>query len=148
MDQFPGKLYPILDLNSQSKLHENHTLHSGTFTYSPHGSTPTPTFTPGLLFTLFTKTCSLPPPHTYSCKRSLKFLLGITVIPREIKDNSYQAKFWGVNKVHCGQHEKSEKPTKCILSRSLLSFLVLVKIIFRLNLFNLQSATKLLKHCT
>ena len=92
-----------------------------------------------------------PPPKkkfTYSCKRSLKFLLGITVIPREIKDNSYQAKFWGVNKVHCGQHEKSEKPTKCILSRSLLSFLVLVKIIFRLNLFNLQSATKLLKHCT
>ena len=29
-----------------------------------------------------------------------QFLLGITVVPREIEDNGY-AKFWGVNKVHC-----------------------------------------------
>ena len=27
------------------------------------------------------------------------FLLGITVVPKEIQDNGY-AKFWGVNKVH------------------------------------------------
>ena len=30
-----------------------------------------------------------------------QFLLGITVIPREIQDNGY-AKFWCVNKVHYG----------------------------------------------
>ena len=120
MDQFPGKLYPILDLNSQSKLHENHTLHSGTFTYSPHMAVPPPPPSPPAFYSLFSpRPAPHPPPPkkkkkkkiTYSCKRSLKFLLGITVIPREIKDNSYQAKFWGVNKVHCDQHEKSEKPT-------------------------------------
>ena len=112
MDQFPGKLYPILDPNSQSKLHENHTLHSSTFPYGPYTAVPpTPTPTHGLLFTLFTKTCSPPPSptnhththkkFTYSCNHTLKFLVGITVIPRrEIKDNGYQAKYWGVNKAH------------------------------------------------
>ena len=29
------------------------------------------------------------------------FLLGITVVPREIEENSY-AKFWGANKVYYG----------------------------------------------
>ena len=29
------------------------------------------------------------------------FLLGITVVPREIENNAY-AKFWGANKVHFG----------------------------------------------
>ena len=140
MDQFPGKLYPNLDPNSQSKLLENHILQSGTFPYSPYMAVPHPHPHPhpGLLFTLFTETFppppSPPPPHThtkftYSCNHSLKFLLGITVIPRrEIKDNGYQAKFWGENKVHCGQHKKTELPTKCILSRSLLSFSVQVKL--------------------
>ena len=33
--------------------------------------------------------------------RCFQFLLGITVVPREIDDNSY-AKFWGVNKMHYG----------------------------------------------
>ena len=32
---------------------------------------------------------------------SLLFLLGITVVPREIEDNAY-AQFWGANKVHWG----------------------------------------------
>ena len=38
--------------------------------------------------------------HTYC----FQFLLGITVVPREIEDNGY-AKFWGVNKVHYGLSE-------------------------------------------
>ena len=33
--------------------------------------------------------------------RCFQFLLGITVVPREIHDNSY-AKLWGVNKMHYG----------------------------------------------
>ena len=36
-----------------------------------------------------------------------QFLLGITVIAREIEDTGY-AKFLGVNKVHYGLGEKSE----------------------------------------
>ena len=41
----------------------------------------------------------LPPKilHNHCCQ----FLLGITVVPREIEDNGY-AKFWEVNKVHYG----------------------------------------------
>ena len=34
-------------------------------------------------------------------KHCFQFLLGITVVPREIEDNGY-AKFWEVNKVHYG----------------------------------------------
>ena len=36
-----------------------------------------------------------------------QFLLGITVVPREIQDNGY-AKFWGVNKVHYGLSKNDE----------------------------------------
>ena len=36
-----------------------------------------------------------------------QFLLGITVVPKEIQDNGY-AKFWGVNKVHYGLCENGE----------------------------------------
>ena len=123
MDQFPGKLYPNLDPNSQSKLLENHILQSGTFPYSPYMAVPHPHPHPHPrpFIHSFHRDLSPsplpPPPHThtkftYSCNHSLKFLLGITVIPRrEIKDNGYQAKFWGVNKVHCGQHKKTELPT-------------------------------------
>ena len=40
-----------------------------------------------------------PPKILHNC--CFQFLLGITVVPREIKDNGY-AKFSGVNKVHYG----------------------------------------------
>ena len=36
-----------------------------------------------------------------------QFLLGITVVPREIADNGYE-KFWEVNKVHYGLCENGE----------------------------------------
>ena len=36
-----------------------------------------------------------------------QFLLGITVVPREIQDNGY-VKFWGVNTVRYGLCENSE----------------------------------------
>ena len=36
-----------------------------------------------------------------------QFLLGLLVVPREIKDDDY-AKFWGVNKVHYGLCENVE----------------------------------------
>ena len=36
-----------------------------------------------------------------------QYLLGITVVPRKIKDSGY-AKFWGVNKVHFGLCENGE----------------------------------------
>ena len=104
MDQFPGELYPILDPNSQSKLLENHILHSGTFPYSPYMAVPPPP-PPAFYSLFFTETFPPPPPppaphthtkFTYSCNHSMKFLLGITVIPRrEIKDNGYQGKFGG-----------------------------------------------------
>ena len=32
----------------------------------------------------------------------VSFLLGITVVPREIENNAY-AKFWGANKMHYGR---------------------------------------------
>ena len=41
--------------------------------------------------------------HTHS----FQFLLGITVVPREIQDNDY-AKFGGLNKVHYGLCENGE----------------------------------------
>ena len=48
----------------------------------------------------------LPPPRTPHPKfcidsHCFRFLLGVTVVSREIEDNGY-AKFWGVNKVHYG----------------------------------------------
>ena len=49
-------------------------------------------------WTLFTPP---PPPKKKLRNHCFQFLLGITVIPREIKDNAY-VKFWGVNKVHYG----------------------------------------------
>ena len=36
-----------------------------------------------------------------------QFLLGITVVPRQIEDNGY-TKFWGVNKVLHGPCENGE----------------------------------------
>ena len=44
------------------------------------------------------------PPHLHQKKKQIhdycfQFLLGITVIPREIEDNAY-ANVWGINKVH------------------------------------------------
>ena len=54
---------------------------------------------------------SLPPPLTppknIVHSHYFQFLLGITVIAREIEDTGY-AKFLGVNKVHYGLGEKSE----------------------------------------
>ena len=45
----------------------------------------------------------LPPPSTKKKTTNpdycFQFLLGITVIPKEIEDNAY-AKVWGINKVH------------------------------------------------
>ena len=41
--------------------------------------------------------------HNHCCQ----FLLGITIVPREIEDNGY-AKFWEVNKVHYGLCEIGE----------------------------------------
>ena len=57
-------------------------------------------------------TLSTPPPPKKKKKKNLhhhcfQFLLGITVIPREIEDNGY-AKFWGVNKVHYGLGENGQ----------------------------------------
>ena len=49
----------------------------------------------------------LPPKKKKLHKHCFQFLLSISVIAREIKGNSY-AKFWGVNKVHCGQCENGE----------------------------------------
>ena len=43
-----------------------------------------------------------------------QFLLGITVVPREIEDNGY-ANFWGTNKVHYGLCENSELYHLCLL---------------------------------
>ena len=41
-------------------------------------------------------------------KNSFQFLLGITVVPREIEDNSYAKFFWGANKVNYGLCENGE----------------------------------------
>ena len=41
------------------------------------------------------------------CIHCFQFLLGITVVPREIENNGY-AKFWGINKVHYGLREYGE----------------------------------------
>ena len=48
-----------------------------------------------------------PPPQKKVHNHCFQFLLGISVVPRDIKDNGY-AKFWGVNKVHCGRCENGE----------------------------------------
>ena len=51
----------------------------------------------------------LPPPPKKNIVHShyFQFLLGITVVAREIEDTGY-AKFLGVSKVHYGVGEKSE----------------------------------------
>ena len=40
-------------------------------------------------------------------KHCLQFLLGLTIVPREIVKNAY-VKFWGANKVYYGQLENSK----------------------------------------
>ena len=66
----------------------------------------------------------LPRPHPPTPKKKklhnhcFQFLLGITVIPREIKDN---VKFWGVNKVHyglCDNGELNEWMVMCFVKLS------------------------------
>ena len=54
-------------------------------------------------------------PKSYHCSQ---FLLGITVVPREIQDNGY-GKFWGVNKVHYGLRENGE----CHRTKVLMSYI-------------------------
>ena len=44
----------------------------------------------------------LPLPPQILHNLSFSFLLGITIIQREIENNAY-AKFWGANKVHHGR---------------------------------------------
>lgn len=46
-------------------------------------------------------------PPKFCITHYFTFLLGITVIPRSIKDNGY-AKFWAVNKVHYGLWENGD----------------------------------------
>ena len=50
---------------------------------------------------------------------SSRFLLGNTVVPREIQDNVY-AKFWGVNRVHYGLCENGESVKSVTLALSSL----------------------------
>jgi len=40
-------------------------------------------------------------------KHCFQFLLGFTIVPRELENNT-SAKFWGVNKVYYGLCESSE----------------------------------------
>ena len=49
--------------------------------------------------------CPPPPKKKKLYNYCFQFLLGITVIPREIEDNGC-VKFWGVNNVHYGLCEK------------------------------------------
>ena len=69
-------------------------------------------------WTLFTTT---PPPSKKKLgNHCFQFLLGITVIPRDIKDNGY-VKFWGVNKVHyglCDNVELNEWMVMCFVKLS------------------------------
>ena len=48
-----------------------------------------------------------PPPTKILHNHCFQFLLGVTVVPREIMDNGC-AKFWGVNKVHYGLCQNGE----------------------------------------
>ena len=48
-----------------------------------------------------------PSPTQYLYNRYFQFLLGITVVPREIQDTGY-AKFWGLSKLHYGLCENGE----------------------------------------
>ena len=48
-----------------------------------------------------------PPPPRKKLNGCFQFLLGITVIPREIEDSGY-AKFWEVNKARYGLCENGE----------------------------------------
>ena len=57
---------------------------------------------------VFLPSPTAPPPQKKQLhKHCLQFLLGITVIPREIEDNGHK-KFWGVKKTHYGLGEKSK----------------------------------------
>ena len=74
--------------------------------------------------TLFTATP--PPPKKKWHNHCFQFLQGITVIPREIKDDGY-IKFWGVNKVHyglCENGELNEWMVKCFVKLSMDQLLV------------------------
>ena len=69
-----------------------------------------------------------PPPPSKKKLRNhcFQFLLGITVIPREIEDNAY-VKFWGVNKVHyglCDNVELNEWMVMCFVKLSTDQLLV------------------------
>ena len=57
----------------------------------------------------------LPLPPQILHNLSFSFLLGITIIQREIENNGY-AKFWGANKVHHGRVIHANSP---VLSGSL-----------------------------
>ena len=65
------------------------------------------------IFTIFTETIMhiVPPPPLPNQKKihnhCFQFLLGITVVPREIEDNGY-AKVLKVNKVHYGLGENGQ----------------------------------------
>ena len=67
-----------------------------------------------------------PPPKKKLRNHCFQFLLGITVIPREIEDNAY-VKFWGVNKVHyglCDNVELNEWMVMCFVKLSTDQLLV------------------------
>ena len=67
-----------------------------------------------------------PPPKKKLRNHCFQFLLGITVIPREIKDNGY-VKFGGVNKVHyglCDNVELNEWMVMCFVKLSTDQLLV------------------------
>ena len=56
-------------------------------------------------------TSCLPPKILHN--HCFQFLLGTTVVPRDIEDNGY-AKFQEANKVHYGRCENSEQPDRYI----------------------------------
>ena len=74
-------------------------------------------------WTLFTPP---PLPKKKLHNHCFQFLLGITVIPREIEANGY-VKFWGVNKVHyglCDNGELNEWMVMCFVKLSTDQLLV------------------------
>ena len=67
--------------------------------------------------------------HISDNKLCLLFLLGIRVVPREIKDNAY-AKFWGANKVYFGRCANG--PLSLAMSSSMGRILVILVILYHL----------------
>ena len=68
-----------------------------------------------------------PPPPTSPqilYNNSFQFLLGITVVPREIEDSGYSISFFfgvgGGNKMHCGPCENGEWQTRALAIRGRL----------------------------